>query len=151
MVVEVIISNIFHQICNLLSAFFRIHLKSHVPMWEALWFLFYGLQPLVLKRIHLTSNKNASKLATISNLESQLPTSCFCLFGCGYVDPKQVVGSVNKMVHFSWASLHCKAKNTLTEDVGGFEPTTSGLRAVRGGGEGGYSRPRTSPLSIMGT
>ena len=45
-----------------------------------------------------------------------------------------------KIVHFTWVSQPCNAKNTVNTTVfdsmdgGGVEPTTSGLQAARGGG-----------------
>ena len=44
-----------------------------------------------------------------------------------------------KIVHFTWVSQPCNAKNTVNTTVfdsmdgGGVEPTTSGLQAARGG------------------
>ena len=45
-----------------------------------------------------------------------------------------------KIVHFTWVSQPCNAKNTVNTTVfdsmdgAGVEPTTSGLQAARGGG-----------------
>ena len=45
-----------------------------------------------------------------------------------------------KIVHFTWVSQPCNAKNTANTTVfdsmdgAGVEPTTSGLQAARGGG-----------------
>ena len=46
-----------------------------------------------------------------------------------------------KIVHFTWVSQPCNAKNTVNTTVfasmdgAGVEPTTSGLQAARGGGD----------------
>ena len=55
-------------------------------------------------------------------------------------NPNGMVAGNLKIVHFTWVSQPCNAKNTVNTTVfdsmdgGGVEPTTSGLQAARGGG-----------------